>query len=277
MSGVMSNVLERICAEKQVAVDEAKSVRPIERVRAEAESASPTRGFADALRAASSEGYGLISEIKRASPSKGLIREDFDPESLAKAYESGGATCLSVLTDEPYFQGRSEHLVAARGAVSLPALRKDFMVDPYQIVEARALGADCILLIMAALTDTQASEFEALAFEYGMDVLIEVHDEEELERALKLSSPLIGVNNRNLKTLETSLDNTERLAPLVPADRLLVCESGLYTADDLARMAAVGARCFLIGESLMRQDDVSQAVRTLLANPVPSLAPAASA
>jgi len=277
MSGVMSNVLERICAEKQVAVDEAKSVRPIERVRAEAESASPTRGFADALRTASSEGYGLISEIKRASPSKGLIREDFDPESLAKSYESGGATCLSVLTDEPYFQGRSEHLVAARGAVSLPALRKDFMVDPYQIVEARALGADCILLIMAALTDTQASEFEALAFEYGMDVLIEVHDEEELERALKLSSPLIGVNNRNLKTLETSLDNTERLAPLVPADRLLVCESGLYTADDLARMAAVGARCFLIGESLMRQDDVSQAVRTLLANPVPSLAPAASA
>ncbi len=277
MSGVMSNVLERICAEKQIAVDEAKSVRPIERVRAEAESASPTRGFADALRTASSEGYGLISEIKTSFAKQGTDPRGFRPQSLAKAYESGGATCLSVLTDEPYFQGRSEHLVAARGAVSLPALRKDFMVDPYQIVEARALGADCILLIMAALTDTQASEFEALAFEYGMDVLIEVHDEEELERALKLSSPLIGVNNRNLKTLETSLDNTERLAPLVPADRLLVCESGLYTADDLARMAAVGARCFLIGESLMRQDDVSQAVRTLLANPVPSLAPAASA
>ncbi len=273
----MSNVLERICAEKQEFVERAKAARPVEQVRADAEAASPPRGFAKALRSASADGYGLISEIKRASPSKGLIREDFDPATLAKAYESGGATCLSVLTDEPYFQGCSDHLIAARGAVGMPALRKDFMVDPYQIVEARALGADCILLIMAALTDSQASEFEALAYDYGMDVLIEIHNEEELERALKLASPLIGVNNRNLKTLETSLDTTERLAPHVPADRILVCESGLYTPEDLARMAAVGARCFLIGESLMRQDDVSAAVRTLLKDPVPPLAATASA
>ena len=188
---------------------------------------------------------------------------------LARAYQAGGATCLSVLTETPSFQGEDRHLVAARSAVELPVLRKDFMIDPWQIVESRALGADCILLIMAALADDLALEMEILAQQLGMDVLIEVHNEAELDRALALSSPLIGVNNRNLKTLETSLQTTHRLAPLVPKDRMLVCESGLYTPDDLAEMAAIGARCFLIGESLMRQDDVAEAVRALLAHPLP--------
>ncbi len=265
----MSNVLENICAKKRIVVEARKAQRPIGIVRDDAEKASPPRGFARALKSASKKGYGLISEIKRASPSKGLIREDFDPATLARAYRDGGATCLSVLTETPNFQGDDTHLIAARGAVDLPVLRKDFMIDPYQIVESRALGADCILLIMAALGDDLALEMESLARQYGMDVLIEIHNEAELERALKLTSPLIGVNNRNLKTLETSLQTTHRLAPLVPGDRVLVCESGLYTPDDLAEMAAIGARCFLIGESLMRQSDVAQAVRTLLANPVP--------
>lgn len=233
-----------------------------------ANAASPPRGFAIALQNAARTGYGLISEIKKASPSKGLIRDDFDPPSLARAYESGGATCLSVLTDTPYFQGADDHLVAAREAVSLPVLRKDFMIDPYQIAEARALGADCILLIMAALEDSLAAELEAAASQFGMDVLIEVHNEEELERALKLSSPLIGVNNRNLKTLKTDTATTIRLASLVPPDRTLVCESGLKTRDDLAAMAEAGARCFLIGEALMSQEDVAQAVRDILADPV---------
>ena len=263
----MSNVLERICADKLAIVEQSKARRPMSALRAEADRATPPRGFAAALKAASRTGYGLISEIKRASPSKGLIREDFDPATLALAYQQGGATCLSVLTDTPYFQGIDDHLLAARAAVELPVLRKDFMLDPYQIVESRALGADCILLIMAALLDERAIELEKIAHGHGMDVLIEVHDEEELERALRLSSPLIGINNRNLKTLETSLDNTRRLAPMVPEDRMLVCESGLYTRDDLAEMASIGARCFL-----MRQNDVAKAVRQLLADPLPAAA-----
>jgi indole-3-glycerol phosphate synthase len=236
---------------------------------------SAPRGFARALTSASETGYGLISEIKRASPSKGLIRNDFNPSLLARAYEAGGATCLSVLTDGPYFEGADDHLTAARAAVDLPVLRKDFMLDPYQIVESRALGADCVLLILAALDDAMAAELESVARSFGMDVLIEVHDEDELERALRLRSPLIGVNNRDLRTLKTDTATTRRLARLVPDDRLLICESGLNTPDDLAEMAAAGARCFLIGEALMRQPDVEQAVRAMLANPVPAVRPAA--
>jgi indole-3-glycerol phosphate synthase len=264
----MDNVLKRICDDKRRWVAERKAARALDAVRDAAAKAPTPRGFAAALRRkAASGGYGLIAEIKRASPSKGLIREDFDPPSLARAYEAGGATCLSVLTDAPYFQGEDGDLVAARAACALPVLRKDFMVDPYQIVESRALGADCVLLIMAVLDDALAADMEAVAAELGMDVLIEVHDEAELERALLLASPLLGINNRDLKTLKTDTANTKRLAPLVPADRLMICESGLYTQADLADMATVGARCFLIGESLMRQDDVEGAVRALLADP----------
>ncbi|MBR9649974.1 indole-3-glycerol phosphate synthase TrpC [Thalassovita aquimarina] len=261
-------VLDKIKAYKLEEVAADKQAKPLEAVEAEARAASPVRPFAEALQKASRTGYGLIAEVKKASPSKGLIREDFNPPELAKAYEAGGATCLSVLTDTPSFQGAKDFLVAAREAVSLPVLRKDFMYDTYQVAEARALGADCILIIMASVSDAQAQELEEAATEWGMDALIEVHDAAELERATLLKSPLIGINNRNLKTFETTLDTTRTLSKYVPANRTLVSESGLNTPEDLADMARYGARCFLIGESLMRNDDVETATRALLANPL---------
>lgn len=262
----MSDVLTRICDTTRAEVARRIADRPLPEVEAAARVADAPRGFANALTRHVGDGrYGLICEIKKASPSAGLIRADFDPAVLARAYAAGGASCLSVLTDGPFFQGHDDYLIAARAACSLPVLRKDFMVDPYQIVEARALSADCILLIMAALSDAQAKEMEDLALSLGMDVLIEVHDAEELDRALThLRSPLIGVNNRNLKTLKTDIATTELLAARVPADRVLVSESGLYARADLDRMAASGAKRFLIGESLMRQPDVTAAVQALL-------------
>lgn len=266
----MSDVLTKICADKRDHIAAVKKHTSQAALETRAKERGKPRGFEAALRRHLAEGrYGLIAEIKKASPSKGLIRADFNPETLAEAYKAGGASCLSVLTDIPYFQGDDAYLVEARKAVDLPVLRKDFMLDPYQVIEARALGADCILLIMAALDDHQAAELEDAARGYGMDVLIEVHNQEELDRALMLKSALIGVNNRNLKTLSVNLKTTEDLAKNVPADRLLVCESGLRSPDDLARMAAIGAGCFLIGEGLMRQADVAEATKALLANPVP--------
>ena len=266
----MSDVLARIIDGKRDEVAALRASTSLADLESAAASASPVRGFADSLRAASKTGYGLIAELKKASPSKGLIRPDFEPATLAAAYEAGGATCLSVLTDGPWFQGSSDYLVAARAAVSLPVLRKDFMIDSIQITESRALGADCILLIMAALDDALALELESCAMELGMDVLIEVHDEPELERACRLKSPLMGINNRNLKTMDISLDVGAAMLPALPSDRIAVAESGLFAPADLARMAGTGARCFLIGESLMRANDVAAATAAILADPIPA-------
>ncbi|MBM3550028.1 MAG: indole-3-glycerol phosphate synthase TrpC [Alphaproteobacteria bacterium] len=264
----MSDVLARICADKREHVARQKAARPLATVEAEARNQSPTRGFARRLEtAAAASGYGLICEIKKASPSKGLIRADFDPPELARAYRQGGATCLSVLTDTPYFQGEDGHLVAARGAVDLPAIRKDFMVDTYQVAEARALGADCILVIMAAVDDALAADLVAAATAWGMDALIEVHDGAELDRALRLSAKIVGINNRNLKTLTVDLAVTEELGPHVPKDRLLIGESGIGSRGDIDRLVRAGARAFLIGESLMRQADVAAATRALVREP----------
>jgi indole-3-glycerol phosphate synthase len=264
----MSNILDEICAKKRDEVARRKAALPEAALAAMAKQAPPVRGFAEALeRRLEMGGYGLIAEIKKASPSAGLIRPDFDPATLARAYVAGGAACLSVLTDGPYFQGSDDDLAAARAAARLPILRKDFILDPYQVLESRRIGADCILLIMAALGDVEARELAALAGELGLDVLAEVHDRAELERALMLGARLVGINNRNLKTLAVDLGVTERLAPEIPSDRIVVAESGIRNADDLDRLAAVGARCFLVGETLMREPNVVAATRMLLRLP----------
>ena len=262
---MMSDILREICEEKQRHIATRKQTVPVAELEAMGREVTPPRGFAQALRtAASQQRPGLIAEIKKASPSGGVIRPDFDPEALARAYHAGGATCLSVLTDRPYFQGEDAYLGLARNACVLPVLRKDFMLDPYQIIESRALGADCVLLIMAALSDDQAGELHMIASQLGMDVLVEVHDAAELERALPLNPTLLGINNRNLKTMQVNLQTSLTLLPMVPLDAVAVCESGLKTHADIQKMQNGGIYAFLVGESLMRQHDVTAATQQLL-------------
>ena len=259
-------VLARICAAKREHIKRRKSAKPLAVLEREARAAGPVRGFAAALEAAvSAHGAGLIAEIKKASPSEGLIRSDFDPVRLARAYAEGGAACLSVLTDTEFFRGADAHLVEARSAVDLPVLRKDFLLDPYQVVEARALGADCVLVILAAVDDAEAEALADAARNKGMDLVFEVHDAQELKRAARLGAMLIGINNRNLKTLSVDLTVCERLARRVPADTAVVCESGLETPADLARMHGAGVHRFLVGTSLMKQADLAAATAALLA------------
>lgn len=260
----MTDKLTEICDTKRIEVAARKAATSLAKVAERAREQSRPRGFEAALRAKAQTGYALIAEIKKASPSKGLIRPDFTPTDHARAYQAGGAACLSVLTDAPYFQGHEDYLIQARAACTLPVIRKDFMVDPWQCAESRAIGADAILIIVAALSDTQMAEIEDAALEQGMDVLVEVHNEEEMERATRLKSRLIGINNRDLKRFVTDLATTERLAPLAPAGTLLVSESGINTHADLLRLEKCGARTFLVGESLMRQADIEAATRGLL-------------